>query len=250
VYFSLLYTQKDRVTSRISLHFPESVPQNNFKKTIALLPGSPAALHCPGPNLARKNYTMRLINIYNIPFFLRGLRAETHCTQGKILNPSQKNAISHLILGGKDVILPPMQYEHQICVKRIRELMHEARLDMKNLSKKAHLGETTVRDLLVRSDKGNPRVQTLFNISEALGIYPGYLLGLSEVPGIPSPVALESFTLMQQLSEEQQLETLQILRIKAKAAQPETPPHAAVHFTSSESSAGYTLHEPTRTLKK
>jgi transcriptional regulator with XRE-family HTH domain len=149
-----------------------------------------------------------------------------------------------------------MPYDHQICVKRIRELMAEARLDMKNLSKKANLGETTVRDLLVRSDKGNPRVQTVFRIAEALGIYPGYLLGLTTTPHIPSETAVECLGLVEQMSEEHRAETVQILRIKAKTPAPVPPPPPAAtafvssDYYSSQTHAGHTLHEPGRALKK
>jgi transcriptional regulator with XRE-family HTH domain len=170
------------------------------------------------------------------------------------LYPSTEKSISHLPSAEKNVILPPMPYDHQICVKRIRELMAEARLDMKNLSKKANLGETTVRDLLVRSDKGNPRVQTVFRIAEALGIYPGYLLGLTTTPHIPSETAVECMGLVEQMPEEHRTETVQILRIKARTPAPPPPPPApATAFVSSDyyaSSAGHTPHEPTRTLKK
>jgi hypothetical protein len=164
--------------------------------------------------------------------------------------PFSQKAISHLIFAKKDVILPPMPYDHQICVKRIRELMTEARLDMKNLSKKANLGETTVRDLLVRSDKGNPRVQTVFRIAEALGIYPGYLLGLTTTPHVPRDVSVECMGLVEQMSEEHRAETVQILRIKAKTPAPPPPVPVTAFVPSDYSHAGHALHEPVRTLKK
>lgn len=107
-----------------------------------------------------------------------------------------------------------MPYEHQTCVKRIRELMGQVRLDMKNLSKKAGLGETTVRDLLVRSDKGNPRVQTVFRIAEALKVPPAYLLGVSNVADIEPAKWDEYVTLLEQLPADHQEEILQLLRVK------------------------------------
>lgn len=70
-----------------------------------------------------------------------------------------------------------MAYQHYISVQRLRALMDEAQINMKSLSLAAGLGETTVRDFMIRSR--NPRIRTICCIAAALNVHPAYLMGFS-----------------------------------------------------------------------